>query len=309
MRRYPFIAGCLLLLCLGAAAQETPSAQSEAMGLLSLPRGAVRSAMAGAGSASVLSQASFAALDNPSVLPFATSKVEVSATYGRWSPSNRGSMSDNIGIGVAFKPFRALALSLAVVNQAHPAMAFTETPFKPVDGLASLGAGVSFGQHFSIGASFKYAFQRLMPDYKLSAFAFDALAQYHGGHFDVAAGVVNVGSRVKSENGTLYPLPSSARVAGNWHGDIGSDHRLEANLDADIYFSGKFGAAAGLQYGFKDLLFARAGYRYAMEGAPLPSHLALGLGVKWKGLRVDGSFLTANPIIGNSFMVSIGYCY
>jgi hypothetical protein len=298
-----------LLLCISAMAEDKPVA-NEAMGLLGLPRNSVRSGMAGAGSASVTAPAAFAALESPSVLPFATNKVEAALSYGRWSPSTAGSLSDNIGIAVAGKPFRALALSLAVVNQVHPVMDFGDGkgPFNPIDGIASLGAGVSFGRHFSLGASVIYVQQRLMADYKLSAFAFNAMAQYHSEHFDAAAGVINVGSKVKSENGTEYPLPSSGRLSGVYHSAFGH-HGIEAALDADIYFSGKFGAALGLQYSYDNLIYARAGYRYAMQGAALPAHLALGLGVKWKGFRLDGSFLTANPTIGNSFLISIGYCY
>lgn len=308
MKRCRFILPFLLLLCINAAAQDVPA--TEAMGLLGLPRNSVRSGMAGAGSASVTAPAAFAALENPSVLPFATNKVEAALSYGRWSPSMAGSLSDNVSVAVAGKPFRALALSLAVINQRHPVLDFGDGkgPVTPIDGIASLGAGVSFGRHFSLGASVIYVHQRLMADYKLSAFAFNAMAQYHSEHFDAAAGVINVGSKVKSEKGAEYPLPSSGRLSGVYHSSLGRNG-IEAALDADIYFSGKFGAALGLQYNYDNLVFVRAGYRYAMQGAALPSHLALGLGVKWKGFRLDGSFLTANPTIGNSFLISIGYCY
>lgn len=298
-----------LLLCVTAAAQDVPA--TEAMGILGIPRSSVRSGMAGAGSASVTAPAAFAAFDNPAVLPWATNKVEAALSYGRWAPSaTGGSLSDNIGAAVAGKPFRALALSAAVVNQAHPVMDFGGDygSFKPLDGMAALGAGVSFGKHFSLGASFIFAQQRLMADYTLNAFAFNVMAQYHAAHFDVTAGVINAGGKVKAENGTAYPLPASARLGGDYHTSFGKSG-IEAALDADCYFTGKFGASLGLQYSYNDLLFARAGYRYATQGAALPSHFALGLGVKWKGFRLDGSFLTANPNIGNSFLITIGYCY
>ena len=297
-----------LLLCLSAAAEDKP-ATGNAMDFLGMPRGTARSAMAGAGSASVSASAAFSAFDNPSILPFATGKVDASFSYGRWAPSTPGCLSDNLGVGIAFKPLRALALSVAVVNQAHPVLELPGyEPFRPLDGLASLGAGVSFGAHFSIGASFKYAYQRVLSDNVYWAFAFNAMAQYHGGHFDIAAGVVNVGGDVKSKDGSAYPLPSAARISGSYHGDIGKS-RFEADLDADCYFSGKFGIAAGVQYTYNDLLFARAGYRYATAGAVLPSHLALGLGVQWKGFCLEASYITANDIIGNSFSLSIGYRY
>ena len=296
----------LAALSLGAYAQENPGA--EAMGLLSLHRGAARSAMAGAGSASVSSSAAFGAFDNPAALPFTTRIVDAAASYGMWAPGSAVAKSDNISLGVTAKPWKALALSVAAVNQAHPAQNFGDDTYKPLDGLISAGAGVAFGKHVGIGASFIYAHQRLMPDYSLSAYAFHIAAQYHAKNIDVTAAVRNIGPAIKSEKENEYALPSSARLGATYNGNVGKSN-IEASLDMDVYFSGKFTAAAGVQYCYDNLLYARAGYRFAAQGAPLPSHLALGIGVKWKGFCLDAAYITANDIIGNSFAISIGYRY
>ena len=43
--------------------------------------------------------------------------------------------------------------------------------------------------------------------------------------------------------------------------------------------------------------------------AGLPSHLALGLGFQYAGFRLDASFLTASPLLGNTLHVGIGYTF
>ena len=106
--------------------------------------------------------------------------------------------------------------------------------------------------------------------------------------------------------GNVSKLPSSARLAASYELPVGPG-TLAAALDADYYFSGKLGVSAGVHYGFKDLVFVRAGYRYATAGAAFPSHLALGLGVKWKGIGLDVSYLTANAQIGNSLCAGLSY--
>ena len=115
----------------------------------------------------------------------------------------------------------------------------------------------------------------------------------------MAAGVANFGSGVKSESGQASPLPSSARLAASYELALGPG-TLGAALDADYYFAGKFGVSAGLQYGLWDMIYARAGYRYASQGAVYPSHLALGLGFRWKWLCLDVYYLTANAQLGGS---------
>jgi hypothetical protein len=134
----------------------------------------------------------------------------------------------------------------------------------------------------------------------------ECITKFHLNGFNVAAGVANLGSGVTSAKGNVSKLPSSARLAASYELPVGPG-TLAAALDADYYFSGKLGVSAGVHYGFKDLVFVRAGYRYATAGAAFPSHLALGLGVKWKGVGLDVSYLTANAQIGNSLCAGLSY--
>ena len=291
--RHIILAAIALTLSQAVNAQESVPA-NEAFDFLGFSRSVAVSGMAGAGSAMTSSPATFAAFDNPAVLPVAVGKIDVGALYSH-------TLSNNVGGGVAVRLGKGFAISAAVVDQIHPVKDFGGSygSFAPNDLVVAGGAGISFAGHFSLGLSVKYVQQKLMADYSLSSVAFTAMAQYRLGGLNVAAGVANIGGAVKSESGQDSPLSASARLAASYELALGPG-TLGAALDGDYYFAGKVGVSAGIQYGLWDMIYARAGYRYASQGAVYPSHLALGLGFRWKWLCLDVYYLTANAQIGNS---------
>lgn len=297
-------AAAALLLPWTAKAQ-----QSEVFPFLAQPRSTSLLGMAGAGSTLSGESTALAAFDNPSALPFSEARrVEATLFYGRWAPAAPTTLSNNVGGGVSVRLGRRLALSAGFIQQLRPALELGETPFAPWDRIIAASAGVAFSDHVSLGLSACFVSQALLADYQLSGTAFTAMVQYRLGTFAVAAGAANLGSGVKSESGNASPLPSSARLAASYELAAGPG-ALGLALDADYYFTGKFGFSVGASYGLWDILYLRAGYRYASTGAAFPSHLALGLGGRWKGFSLDTSFITANAQVGNSLGISISYRY
>ena len=291
--RHIILAALVLSLSWTMKAQESVPA-NEALDFLGFARDAAQSGMAGAGSSLTSSPAALSTLSNPAVLPVAVGKADAAVVYSH-------THSNNVGGGVAVRLGKGFAVSAAVIDQIHPVKDFGGTYgiFAPNDLIVSGGAGVSFAQHFSLGLSLKYVQQRIMADYSVSSVAFTAMAQYRLGGFNVAAGVANFGAGVKSESGQVSPLPSSARLAASYELSLGPG-TLGAAIDADYYFSRRAGVSAAVQYGLWDMIYARAGYRYASQGAVYPSHLALGLGLRWRWLCLDVYYLTASAQIGNS---------
>ena len=291
--RHIILAAMVLSLSWTVKAQESIPA-NEAFDFLGFPRSVALSGMAGAGSAMTSSPAALSAFGNPAVLPVAVGKVDAGVIYSH-------TRSNNVGGGVAVRLGKGFAISAAVVDQFHPVKDFGGSygSFAPNDLIVAGGAGFSFAGHFSLGLSVKYVQQRLMADYSLSSVALTAMAQYRLAGLNVAAGVANFGAAVKSESGQESPLPASARLAVSYELALGPG-TLGAAVDGDYYFAGKFGVSAGIQYGLWNMIYARAGYRYASQGAVYPSHLAVGLGFSWKWLCLDVYYLTANAQIGNS---------
>ena len=289
---------------IGAAAQEQVPANS-VFDFLTWPRSLQSVGMAGAGSSSASGSGAWAAFSNPAALPFAVGKLDAGLSYSRWAPSSQGTLSNNLGGGVAVRLGRSFVVNAGAVYQGHASQDFGQPygTYAPSDLVVGLGAAVRIGEYVGIGVSGRYVQQSLLSDFSLSGFAVTAMAQFHLGGLNAAAGVANIGGGVKSDSGNSSSLPTSARLAVSYALPVG----LEAALDGDYYFSGKIGVSAGLQYAYRDRVFVRAGYRFATEGAPLPSHLALGLGGKVFGVTLDLAFLTLNKEIGNTLAVGLGY--
>ena len=126
--------------------------------------------------------------------------------------------------------------------------------------------------------------------------------------FGLTAGVASLFANIKDDMGNSYKLPASARLAGDYT-YLKDDNAFTADVDLDYFFSGNFCAAAGAQYGYKDMLFVRAGYHYGPEKAVLPSFASVGCGVKFSGVRIDFAYLTANKDLGNTITVGLGYTF
>jgi hypothetical protein len=101
----------------------------------------------------------------------------------------------------------------------------------------------------------------------------------------------------------------SATIAGAYTAAIDEQNRVDVALDADYFFTGGLGAALGLQYSYDDLILVRAGYHLGTDKAPLPSFATIGAGVKYSGFKLDVSFLTANPVIGNTLTIGVGVAF
>ena len=241
-------------------------------------------------------------LYNPAAIPFTGSDVQLS--YQRWAPSVAPANHLNLLSGIRIG--KRVGVGLTVGYQMGEEFALTDGSFfMPSDLLVGLGAGVAFTDYLSLGVKAKYARQGLTKEVAYQAFASDAFLLFNMAGFRATAGVASVGTPVKAAGGGSYALPASAVVGLGYGFAFG----LSLVADADIYFAGGFAAAGGVQYAWKDMLFARAGYHYGSATAPVPSYLALGLGVKFIGIHLDVSYLTASKALGNSFTIGLGYAF
>lgn len=241
-------------------------------------------------------------LYNPAAIPFTGSDVQLS--YQRWAPSVAPANHINLLSGIRIG--KRVGVGLTVGYQMGEEFALTDGSFfMPSDLLVGLGAGVAFTDYLSIGVNAKYARQGLTKEVAYQAFAADAFFLFNMAGFRVAAGVASVGTPVKAAGGKSYALPAAAKIGAGYGFDFG----LSLQADANVFFAGGFAVAGGVQYAWKDMLFARAGYHYGSASAPVPSYLALGLGVKFIGIHLDVSYLTASKALGNSFTIGIGYAF
>lgn len=284
-------------------------AAQDALPFTRIDRNPVTSAFAGAGAASN-GTAAYSAFGGAAMLPFYNGTLDAAVSYQRWSPAL--SLSNNVSVGAAYKITPRVGLSLGYTLENGASYDVYESPgapsgkFYPKNHVIALGFGAGITDFVSVGLNVRYAREILAPGAMHDGFNADLFAGFQLNEgLRLTAGVSTLGTLVEK----TWKQPASLKVAVDWAPLMTGNHVLDIMADADYYFSGSFSAAAGLQYTWKQLLFVRAGYRYAPEASVIPRHLALGLGVQFYGLRLDVSYLTASSTLGNTLNLGLAYSF
>lgn len=290
-----------LLMIPAVAAKAQNQNSLEAFSFLRLDRSPVTSAMAGAGFSTTSDNAAYGAFGNPAASAFMKNKVSAAVNYRSWGP---GILDEHhITAAFAVKPIDKLAINAGFTKGIQPVLDESD-PFRANDNNFAIGLSYQITDNISVGLNGHYAFQELVKDYKLSDWALDAIVQYHGENFNVAGGIISIGPKVVSEQSGAYPLPTSAKLAGDY--TLALDlFKFTFAADADYYFSGNYGVSTGAVVSYADMVFLRTGGRYASANAAFPSHFAIGGGFKFSVVKLDVCYIAMNPIIGNSLMGGI----
>lgn len=282
----------LTVLGLSAAAQE----MGAAMPFVSIDRNPATAAMAGTQAAS--------ALFNPAAVPFSDGDVVFS--YQLWAPGKENHF--NLMAALPFSKHFGMSV-IGAYQAGKPYTVYTETGnekgnFTPADLMAGIGLGFAFTDFLSLGVKAVMANQKLADDAKYTAFYADVFVLFHSAKINASAGVSALGTPVKSGD-QAYKLPMVIKGGADYSPISG----LKLAVDADYYLNLGFAASIGAQYAFKDMVFARAGYHIGTGKCPIPSHLALGAGFKWKGIHLDAAYLTASEYLANTITVGLGYSF
>lgn len=304
MTKKQVITFILAFVALTANAQNN-NGQGLIFPFLRLDRSPVSTAMAGSGFSTTGENSSYAAFGNPAAAVFMDKTVSAGASYRMWGPK----VLDEHQINAAFavKIGKKLSVDAGYVRDIQPIVDPETETFHPNDNNFALGLAYAITDFLSIGVNGHYAMQELVQNYRIQGFCADAVVQYHNPSLNAAFGVVSIGPKVKSpSSGNSYNLPTSLKLAGDYTLSF-EDFRMTAALDADYYFSGLLAASVGASFSWKDMLFFRTGGRYSNDGAPVPSHLALGAGAKLGPVRLDVSYITLNKVIGNSLMGGLNF--
>lgn len=286
------------------------SAQSwSALPWVRTSRGAADLAMAGAASMSGNNMA-WAANGNSAMVPFCADKMSVEVGYMLFNPS----ATNYINAGFAYNLKGKLGISATLSYGADPSYdLYNESgkltgKYSPGQLLAGLGVSWRFVDFLSAGLNVRYAMQSLAPQMSNNVVAADLVLMGKFGDFAVSAGAINFGSPVKSSDGSSYNLASSVKIAAMYDAVFASAHGLQVNIDADYYLNNSATAAAGVQYGWNNMVFVRAGYRYAMSSCPIPSCASVGLGCRFKGVRLEFAYLVYGSVL-NTFNIGVGYSF
>lgn len=300
----------LFAVCALISLPVLSGAQNETLGWACTEMDPVYTAMAGCHITSS-HDISYSAFHNPAMIPLSERKMGVTVSYR----AGIDAMAyGDISAGTGFKIGKHFGLALGANYKLGPEYEVIDDfgnrngMFKTSALILSIGAGVRIIDNLSLGLNLKYLGEFLEPQDNPGAFACDAYLSYRWSWLTASAGVANVGTKVKDSAGQAFPLPSSAKLGIAYSYTFGPDHFVEASVNADIYFTGKTGIALGTQYGWKDMLFIRAGYRYATQACPVPGYASVGLGCRLKGFRIDLAYLFTGSL-NNTIGLALGYSF
>lgn len=255
------------------------------------------SAMAGAGMASVAGTG-YAAFGNAAALGFQNGMADVAAGVQLWEMSNEADKATHLQAGAGFR-FGNFGVAVGGAYQ----MGQLQGTFTPNDLLLSMGLAYNIADVVSVGVNGRYASQSLTREAKVNGFSADITVMGRfSPQFTVAAGVGNIGPKVKGSTDS-YAQPSYARAGVAWT----PADAFALMLDGEYNFDGTLAAALGAEYNYHHIVYARAGYRIASEKALIPSHLGAGVGLHLGGFRVEASYLTASPVLGNTVTLGVAY--
>lgn len=301
MKRIVLLTALLSLLCTSLPAQE-----NEVLGLGRIDRDPALAGSAGAALASPEGIA-WQAFHTAAGIPFSKSFFEGAASYQNWSPKLAKASHVNLCLGFNFNEFVGFAAGLAY--QSGASFEVAGSGFTPKDLLVSAGVGIRPLNWLSLGVNFRYLQQSLAPNYQQDGFSADFSALVRPlENLHLMLGFCALGTSVKDSMGQEYRQPACAQAGLGYLLPLG-DFSLRSDASGEYYLSGNYAAAAGLQFDWSKILFARTGYRWASEKCVLPTHLALGLGVRVEGIRLDITYLTASKALANTLCLGLGYSF
>ncbi|MGM9757363.1 MAG: PorV/PorQ family protein [Candidatus Cryptobacteroides sp.] len=303
MMKTRYILAFLLPLMLSVAM----SAKDTAMPFLSISPDPVSMAMGGTSAKGAFSH--FGSLADTGL---GDGTMAAGVAYGSFQPGLAN--SDIVSAGVVYRIDRRFDLTLGFLGNFGEKYEVSDEygvsigQFRPSD--YRVGAGLSWRiiDKLSAGISLNYAQTSPSPsiggDKKVLRTGFaDIQVRYQPLEWlGVSLAGKNLGVPVDS-----YSLPyyAQAGVDGAWN--FGK-HSLDASVEAGMYFSpSAFNAGAGVQYGYADHYFVRAGGHYCGKEAGIPSFFSAGAGLLFAGFSLDFSWNYASGPMKNTVNVGIGY--
>lgn len=304
MRKGTLISFIALALVSVSASAQT----SEALPFTRIGADASREAMAGAGSVSSAS-AAWASYDNAALAAFSGNKLDAAATYNMWAPakSNMFNGGATLRLGKMIGITAGATLGLGQPYDIYSSTGTKTGSFTPKQTLLNLGVGVKVLPWLSVGANFHSATETIAEKVSHGALSGDFTVMGNFNGIKVATGVVNLGTKVYSQGGGEFNLPTSAKIAAGYEATFADVIGVGAYADADYFiFSGGLGVSAGASVSYNNLACLRAGYHFGNEKCFLPSYASAGLGGQFMGIHLDVAALFGGVMSG-TIMVTAGY--
>lgn len=307
MRRIALISAFMaLFLPFSSVAEERISPLGETALLNAvLPRDPVDAALGGTGATSTENVA-FAALTNPSAIPFSTNSIDFAVAYGRWNPSSPAG-SHNVNTGFAYNISNKFGLALSVATDIYSPYdindetGYSRNSFSPSDMLVAGSFSWRFIENAAFGVNAAYLLNNLYDNLTYGSPSFGFFASMKLQNTFISAGIRNIGPAVDGK----YPLPTDVYAAFSFSAGDKDASSFDVRASADWYMYGMPGISAGIEYSYASLVAARIGYHYSGD-TPLFDCLSFGVALKFAFVRLDAAYIVAMTPDSGSFCVGIG---
>jgi hypothetical protein len=320
----------IILLIAVFVAQAAGAAGQTAAEFLNIVPDARTAALGGAGVA--LSPDANAQHLNTARYALAQNNVGAAVSYIPWMLPNAGDMAMYYGAG--FGRFGRTALSVAVRYSNMGDIILTpdgvHTNTRQLSDYAiDAGYARQIIPWLSAGLTLRYlSIVRAEQGGVVSAGAFAADASvYYRQNFNrhtVTAGLslLNVGGKVDI-GGAEASLPVSVNIGAGWTLAAAEAHHItvlfnmaqpltEARAEENISLQ-QAAWSGGIEYGFRQRLFARFGYLHSAREYDDLSHLSFGAGLLLGGLSIDAAYLLSvadrESAIVNTLRVTVGFAF
>lgn len=293
------------LACLLAAFMAVCAASAQNVPALVI--GADPASLATGQTAVAVSADAFALENNAAAMSLSGSTFRIGGSYGIWAPD----IADNtiVGLGAWWKMDGSLALGLygkGLIDKSYEiinADGLVSGFFRPKDIVAGLGLSYKLAEGFSAGLTGKFLYSSIAKGSDGKAVAADVSLAYAADSFSAGLGIFNVGSKISYGSGS-YALPSVVRGGAAF-----SRFGLRVSGEFGYYLAGGMSAGAGLEYGFRDIAFVRAGYHYGNGAMTIPSFASIGIGAKYFGIGLDATYLFGSDALAGTLLFGLSYSF
>lgn len=328
MKKNILVFSLLTLIVLPFYAQETPDIINTGVAnFLTIPTDARTVGMAGAG-------VSLSGNDNAIFANASTSLLDkerkggVTYTFAPWMRDYESGYSLNT-IGGYYKLNQRSAILGGFRYFNYPSFKAIEEgvinrTIRPKEFAIDLGYAYEIFENFALSATVRYIYSdmgNLGGAKAASAVAGDIGASYKG-NINLLQGIIwtaglqvsNFGSKIKYLK-TKEDLPMLAKLGGSITMPFSDKHKLMIIADGGYRVMPSdvesFNVSAGAEYTIANLVMIRGGYHYGDEKKGDFCFATAGLGVNYKGVHLDFSWLIAGAdnLARNTFWASLGYSF
>lgn len=209
-------------------------------------------------------------------------------------------------VGVKYR-FGKFGIGLGLLRSGVNDIEVRTTPGALIDKFDSQNLSINLSmsyqiyENISIGVTPKLLYEKIYTD-EASGFGLDIGTSYIKNNINFSFVVANIGS-MNEMNVDETKLPTLVRFGGAYDYKMKNFNLIFALEGNKVLDGGKLHIHSGIEAGYKNFVFLRAGYMSAYE----TKNFTAGIGLKYNGLQFDYCFIPYSDALGTGNTFTLGY--